>query len=263
MTDALRFEWVRIRTLRSTYWLIGLGILLSGGVALIIAIATRSDADPLDVVTVGNVLTGGGSFALPFIPIVLTIIGLFATGHEYRHGTIQPTLMAIPQRSRLLIAKILVVAAVAVAAVILSLAVNLAIGLIFWGEMPNLGDDPLNQALPGYVVYTVLSAVMGLALALLFRSLPAAIVVVFLVPLVVEGLIIGLSNVPALDWLIPVVRFLPFTAGGLLLAMETPDFGPLTPDYDLFGRWASGGVFALFTGLILAVAWVLFQKRDA
>jgi ABC-type transport system involved in multi-copper enzyme maturation permease subunit len=263
VTDALRFEWVRIRTLRSTYWLIGLGVLLSAAVALIIAIATRNDDDAMSAVVVGNVLTGGGSFAIPFVPIFMTIIGIFATGHEYRHGTIQPTLMAIPQRSRLLIAKILVVAATAVVAVLLSLAVNLVIGLIFWEEMPTLGDDPLNQALPGYVVYTVLSALLGLALALLFRSLPAAIVVAFVVPLVVEGLITGLTNVPALDWLIPVVKFLPFTAGGLLLAMETPDFGPLTDEYDLFSRWAAGGIFAAFLAIILGAAWWLFQKRDA
>ena len=37
----VRFEWVQIRTLRSTYWLIGMAVLLSGVVPLIIAVATR------------------------------------------------------------------------------------------------------------------------------------------------------------------------------------------------------------------------------
>jgi hypothetical protein len=86
--DALRFEWTRIRTLRSTYWLIGLAVLLSAVVALIIAVATRNDPNRLGVVTVGDILTGGGSFALPFVPIFVAIIGVFATGHGYRHGTI-------------------------------------------------------------------------------------------------------------------------------------------------------------------------------
>ena len=162
MIDALRFEWVRIRTLRSTYWLIGLAVLLSGVVALIIAVATRNDPDRLNVVTVGNILTGGGSFAIPFIPIFVAIIGVFATGHEYRHGTIQPTLMAIPQRSTLLIAKIVLVALAAIFAVALSVAINYVIGLLFWGEAPNLSQDPLNQALPGYVVYAILYTVLGL-----------------------------------------------------------------------------------------------------
>jgi ABC-2 type transport system permease protein len=263
MIDALRFEWTRIRTLRSTYWLIGLAVLLSAVVALIIAVATRNDPDRLNVVTVGNILTGGGSFALPFIPIFVAIIGVFATGHEYRHGTIQPTLTAIPQRSTLLTAKIVLVALAAIFAVMLSVAINYVIGLLFWGEAPSIGADPLNQALPGYVVYAVLYTVLGLALGLLFRGVPTALVILLVFPLVVEILIVSLSNVPALDWLVPVVRFLPFTAGGLMLAMETPDFGPGAPDYDFFSRWASGGIFAIFVALILGLAWVLFQKKDA
>jgi ABC-2 type transport system permease protein len=261
--DALRFEWVRIRTLRSTYWLIGLAVLLSAVVALIIAVATRNDPDRLGAVTVGNMLTGGGSFAIPFIPIFVAIIGVFATGHEYRHGTIRPTLTAIPQRSRLLIAKIVLVALTAIFAVALSVVINYVIGLLFWTEAPSLGDDPLNQALPGYLAYAILYTVLGLALGLLFRGVPTALVILLVFPLVVEGLITGLSNIPALDWLVPVVKFLPFTAGGLMMAMETPDLGPGAPDYDYFSRWASGGIFAIFVALILGMAWLLFQKKDA
>ena len=59
------------------------------------------------------------------------------------------------------------------------------------------------------------------------------------------------------------MRFLPFTAGGLMMATQTPDFGPEAPDYDFFSRWASGGIFATFVALILGLAWVLFQKKDA
>jgi ABC-2 type transport system permease protein len=171
--------------------------------------------------------------------------------------------MAIPQRSTLLIAKIVMVALTAIVAVVLSVVINYLIGLTIWTEAPSLGADPLSQALPGYLVYAVLYTVLGLALGLLFRGVPTALVLLLLFPLVVEGLITGLSNVPALDWLIPVVKFLPFTAGGLMMALETPDFGPGAPDYDFFSRWASGGIFAIFVGLILGVAWLLFQKKDA
>jgi ABC-2 type transport system permease protein len=263
MIDALRFEWTRIRTLRSTYWLIGLAVLLSAAVALIIAVATRNAPDRLGAVAVGNILTGGGSFAIPFIPIFVAIIGVLATGHEYRHGTIQPTLMAIPQRSRLLIAKIAMVAVAAIFAVALSMVINFVIGLTYWGEVPSLGDDPLNQALTGYVAYAVCYTVFGLALGLLFRGVLTALVILLLVPTVIEGLIIQLSNVPALDWLVPVVKFLPFTAGGLMMATGPSDVGADSPDYDFFSRWVSGGIFAIFVALILGVAWLLFQKKDA
>lgn len=261
MSDALKFEWMRIRTLRSTYWLIGLGLLASAGIALIFAIATRND--PHGVEETAGLVTGGASVAIPFIAIFLAVIGVFTTGHEYRHGTIQPTLTTIPQRSTLLTAKIIVLLGVALVVAILALALNVIIGLIFWSDVPGLTDDPMNQVIPGYIVYVVLYALCGLALAQLFRGVPSALVVLLVVPLVVEGLIIGLSNVPALDWLIPVVKFLPFSAGGMLMAPVPPDMGPNTDDYDLFSRWASGGIFALFVAIILAVAWYLYKKRDA
>jgi ABC-2 type transport system permease protein len=94
-------------------------------------------------------------------------------------------------------------------------------------------------------------------------KVPAAAAVAMVAVFTRPGLIVGLSNVPALDWLVPVVKFLPFTAGGLMMAMETPDFGPGAPDYDYFSRWASGGIFAIFVAAILALAWLLFQKKDA
>jgi ABC-2 type transport system permease protein len=260
MSDALRYEWLRIRTVRSTYWLTGLGVLITAGIAFIIAMVTRND--PVTPEITANVLLGGGEFAT-FIPVFVAIMGILAVGHEYRYGTIQPTLTAVPQRSRLLSAKILIVCLVALAVVVVSLLINTAIGTIFWGELPDLVASPVNQVIPGYFVFVLLNAILGIALAQLFRGVPSAIVVLLVTPLIVEGLIIGLSNIPALDWLVPVVKFLPFNAGARLIATGEFDTGPGGPDYELFDRWESGGVFAAFIAIILAVAWYRFQTRDA
>lgn len=262
MTDALRYEWTRIRTLRSTYWLIGIGLLVTSGIALIFALVAE-EADQNDPELIMAMLSGAANFGVPFLAVFLAIIGVFATGHEYRHGTVQPTLTTIPQRSTLLAAKIIVVLATALAVVLVSLGIAALIGALSFGGLSGLGDSPLNEALPGYVVYVLLYALLGLALGQLFRGVPSALVVLFVVPLVVETLIVGLTNIDALDWLIPVVKFLPFNSGALLMATGQPDFGPMTDEYDFFGRWASGGVFAAFVAIILAVAWYLFKKRDA
>jgi ABC-type transport system involved in multi-copper enzyme maturation permease subunit len=261
VTDALRFEWVRIRTLRSTYWLIGLALVLSAAVALIFGLATRSD--PLTVVIIGRALTAGGDFGVPFPAIFMAIIGIFATGHEYRHNTIQPTLTAIPQRSRLLAAKVIVVVATAVLVAVVSMLLCWVVFMITRGESVALGDAPLPEALGGYVVYTVLWAVLGLALAQLFRGVPSAIVVIFVFPFIVETVIVGLSFVPALDWLQPALKFLPFSAGSRLFAFEDFPTGEGQPNFDFLDRWVSGSVFAVFVGVILAIGWVLFQKKDA
>ena len=40
MTAALRYEWVRLRTLRSTWWLLGLAVMLQALVAFAVASAS-------------------------------------------------------------------------------------------------------------------------------------------------------------------------------------------------------------------------------
>ncbi|NED98461.1 ABC transporter permease subunit [Phytoactinopolyspora alkaliphila] len=259
MINALRYESVRIRTLRSTYWLLGLGLLLTAAVAFIISFAERDN--PVTDSQVVSVLTGGGEFAA-FIPIFMAIVGIFSTGHEYRHGTIQPTLTAIPQRTILLLSKLITVLVTTVIVVALSVGINLVIGMLFWDEAPDFGSSPLIDVLPGYLVLVMIYATLGLALAQLFRGVPSALVVLMVVPFLVEPLIGGLSMVDALDWLQPLLKFLPFSAGQRLIATEPYEPGG-GPDFDFYGQWASGGVFAAFAVVLLLVAWALFKKRDA
>ena len=256
MTDALRFEWVRIHTLRSTYWLVGSALLLNFVVALVVALVSRDK--PRNHEMVGAVLTGGGTVSVvPFAAVFLAIVGILATGHEYRYGTIQPTLTTLPRRSVLLAAKLAVLGAMALVVAVVSLLANLAAVLAVWGDVPGLTEWPLDEALPGYVVLVLLWTLLGAALAQLFRGVPAALVVILVVPLVVEQLIVSLSYVSALSWLAPAVKFLPFVAGQRLLYVGDKDYS------EFFDRWISGGVFAVFVACVLAVAWTLFTRKDA
>lgn len=252
MIDALKFEWVRIRTVRSTYWLIAAALVLNVVVAFSVAWATRNE--PLNPELVGAVVTGGGPLSpVPFAAVFLAVVGIFATGHEYRYGTVQPTLTTVPQRSTLLAAKLLVLGATAVVVTALSLLANVLTALVVWGEVPGL----VTQALPGYLVLVLLWTVLGAALAQLFRGVPSALVVIMVVPLIVEQLVISLAFVPALDWLAAVIKFLPFTAGQQLVALSK------ATELEFLDRWVSGGVFAMFVAAVLAVAWTLFTRRDA
>lgn len=254
--DALRFEWVRIRTLRSTYWLIASALLLNLAVAVSVALAARDE--PLHHEVVGMVVTGGAPVSpVPFTAVFLAVVGIFATGHEYRYGTVQPTLTTVPQRSALLAAKLVVLAATALVVAVVSLLVNIAGALVVWGSVPALTDWPLAEALPGYVVLVLLWTVLGAALGQLFRGVPSALVVILVLPLVVEQVIVSLSFVATLRWLAPAVKFLPFSAGQRLVHVGGEDY------VEFFTRWVSGGVLAVFVVTVLTVAWTLFSRRDA
>jgi len=107
----------------------------------------------------------------------------------------------------------------------------------------------------------MLYGVLGAALGQLTRGIPAAIAIVLLTPLLIEPVITALAGLQALSWLRDLVPYLPFTAGMRLVSAEltaaNQDGGTLLT------RWEGGAVFAGFIALLLAVAWILFERRDA
>ena len=258
MTDALRFEWVRLRSLRSTYWLIGLALVLNAAIAFLVAYATRHETPVRDVV-VAAVTGGGANTPVPLAVVLLAVLGVFASGHEYRYGTIQPTLTTVPQRIRLFTAKVLVVAGAALVVTAASIGINIAVTLPFWERAPSLSD----VTVPGYLLLAVLWAVLGVALGQLLRGVPGALVVILVTPMIVEQLIFRLQFVPVLDWLAPVVKFLPFTAGMQLVSAAGEASGGSADEVDLFSRWPSAAVFLVFVAAVLAAAGTLFRRRDA
>ncbi|MDG4823935.1 hypothetical protein O7635_18925 [Asanoa sp. WMMD1127] len=258
MTDALRFEWVRLRTLRSTYWLIGSALLVNAAIAFLAAYATRHGTPAHDVVVA--VVTGGGAHApVPMAIVLLAVLGVFASGHDYRYGTIQPTLTSVPQRVTLFTAKLIVVAGTAVLTAALSMVLNIAATLPFWDLPPDVTDPTVS----GYLLLAAGWALLGVALGQLLRGVPGALVVLLVTPMIVEQLVFRLSYVPQLDWLTPAVKFLPFTAGLQLVSAAGEASGGLASEVGLLSRWPSGGVFAVFVALVVVTAGALFRRRDA
>lgn len=265
MTRALAFEWQRIRTVRSTYWLTALALVLSGAVAGLIAGFSRDNG--LDDEMIGIVLTGGTQFIpLPFAPLFMGIIGAFAFGHEYRHNLILSTLTAIPRRVNLVIAKVIILAVWALVVAVVSILINWGLATGLTGERLPLVDDPTGPALLAYIGYVVLWAMLGLAVGMLVRNLPATLVVLMLVPLIVEPTVVALiSFIDAFESLRPATPYFPFTAGNGMIATVSAEGGAFGGT--VVANQPSRGVSALtFTAWIAAVllpAWALFHKRDA
>jgi hypothetical protein len=119
----------------------------------------------------------------------------------------------------------------------------------------------------GFVVLLVLWGVLGVAATLLTRLTALVLPLLFVLPLVIEPVLQGLPFlIPALEPLQPASRFLPFTAGAQLaqpmdMAAIADEFGSAGPEP--LSRAANGAVFAAFIALVLAPAWLLFEKRDA
>lgn len=269
MKRSIAYEWVRLTSLRSTWVLTVASLLIAVLAALAFTFATGGGSggppgSQGDQAAYATVLTAGAQLT----PLLMGLLGAFAFGHEYRYGTIRPTLTALPRRGAVAAAKVLLVVVWSAAVAALAVALAVLVAELFGGDRFEPGVGLSVGATPrvalGVVLYVVLSALVGLAFGWLFRNIVAAVSLLLVMPIVVEPLLKLVLSLDALEPVASVGRFLPFTAGAQLYAYSTaidPDI-PEAFRNDL-SPLAGGLTFAALALVLLAAAYALFQRRDA
>ncbi len=267
LTAALRYEWRRLLTLRSTYWLVGASLVIALGLSSLIAwgfSGVEILEDGPDFVLAAIATQGAGAGFTPLlIAYVMSIFGVLTFGHEYRHGMIRATLTAVPDRLAVLGAKALVTGAVAGLTALLCALLGLLAAKVFFTGIPTAGDD-VTRILAGVSLYTAMFALVGMAFAAIFRNQLVAIVVVLLYPLIGETILQVILVLPgAFDDIQNAAGYLPFDAGAKMFSFLSVDQALEAFGYEPPGPVAGGVTFAVFTAVLLAVAGALFVRRDA
>jgi ABC-type transport system involved in multi-copper enzyme maturation permease subunit len=266
---ALAYEWVRIRTIRSTWWLTGLALVLGVGISTLFAWAIHHDfsrtaptSRDLDGLGAGVVTQLAASGEIPSVVcFVLAILGIFSWGHEYRHGMIRASLTALNSRAALWTAKYLVVGLWVAVVAFVTMVLSGLVATVFLQDYITVFSSQTWGVIGRQVLFGVLLAWLAMAFTATTRSQAFALVTLFLWPLLIEHLVqVFFFLVPGLRDHTDVLRFLPFDAGNRMvdvLHSASSTFGdPLSP---------LGGTI-IFGGLAVALAvasYVLFQKRDA
>jgi ABC-type transport system involved in multi-copper enzyme maturation permease subunit len=102
LAHALRSEWTKIRTVRSTVWTLCVMLALVIGINLLVVVPINDHND-------GSVpVLGPGLFGLIFGQLAIITLGVLVITSEYGTGMIRTTLTSCPQRSRVLAAKAIV-----------------------------------------------------------------------------------------------------------------------------------------------------------
>jgi hypothetical protein len=169
--QAAWMEWIKLRSLRSTWWALGVTVAGAIGVAVAVGVNTKDAAADLT----NNALAGIA------LGLLLTgVLGVLAMTGEYSSGTIRATLVAIPNRPLVLAAKAAVFGAVALAA-------GEAAGFIafFAGgaalpdrmAAPTLGQPGVLRAVALGGAGYCLIGLLGLGLGAIIRHTPGAIAV--------------------------------------------------------------------------------------
>jgi ABC-2 type transport system permease protein len=269
MTAALRYEWRRLWTIRSTYWLIGITIGLQAVFTLLAAWGASTANGIIDgEEVVSQVITLGASFGVSplFTAYIVALFGVFSFGHEYRYGMVRATLTAVPHRSSVFVAKVLVTAGLAAVLAVACCLIGMLWSLLLVDTDGALGSGGVWQVVLGATLYTVLFALCALGLASLLRNQTGALALVLLIPLVLENVLRVILQILAglgdndLD---SIAKVFPFDAGAQMFARPTLDVINDVFGYDPLGPVAGGLVMAGFTAILVGCAYALFLRRDA
>jgi ABC-2 type transport system permease protein len=248
---AITSEWIKWKTLRSTWAVLGVALGAMVIIGLIVAYNTRhltSNLQPNDIAPSAT-LQG---FYLG--QLLMGSLGVLFVSGEYSTGMIRSTLAAVPKRVPVLWAKLVVFIGVAGTSII---AISFVAFLSAEGLLSHyragysLGDPGVARVVLGTGIYLTAVGVIGMILGWIVRSTPGALVayvgVVLVLP-VLFGDVLG-------NWGKNVGKFLPSSAG-MRFAESIPDGYSLTPWWGLavLVGW-------MLVGLVAAV--VLLRRRDA
>jgi len=247
--QAARMEWIKLRSLRSTPWMLlatTVGMIAIG----VVAMANTEAPSPADAASfdpVNNVLAG-----VVLGQLVIGLMAVMAVTAEYSSGSIKSTLAAVPNRRMVLAAKAAVVGLV-------SLVVGEVVTFLsfFAGAMamargvprPSLGDPGVLRAVVLSGVYLAVVALIGVGLGAAIRHSAAAIGALVGLFFVLPGLLAGLTGTT-------VSKFLPTLIFSSSLGVSRDVSDVLTP-------WVGFAVLWVYVVAALGIGGWLLTRRDA
>ena len=243
MSQLLRAELLKLRTTRTFVALVGVTLALSLLVVVLTALLSKriEPGDTRDL------------FSADFTGLFIMLLGVIGMAGEWRHRTITGTILAAPDRLRLMGAKMLAYAA---AGVVLSLIVTVTIMLVGTIILSSRGFDTagvsdLLDVLWRNLLVAALVGALGVGIGGLVRNQVVAIIGVLIVGFVVEPSLFGLAP--------DVARFGP-TQGAPAGIQDIEFFGDDSNDT------LSPGIATLvmlgWIGLFFAAAGVRLKRRD-
>ena len=260
-TRAVRAEWIKFRSVRSTVWTLLASVVLMVGIAALAAWGTSIEqvdggSGPMNV---AQLLSAGYQIAQLAVAVlaVLTITG------EYSTGMIRSTFAAAPRRWPVLAAKALVLTGVVLVVSVVSMGLSYLATMPFHdalGARFDLTDPQTLRMTVGLPLYLVAIALFAFAVGALVRHSAGALTAVIGLLLVVENVLMMIP-LRAIELVSP---FLPSTAGRrvlfdeeMLALVDAASTGAhLAP-------WQGYAVLVAWAVALLGLASVLLVRRDA
>ncbi|WP_166427618.1 ABC transporter permease [Nonomuraea mesophila] len=231
--SAVAAEWIKLRSLRSTWWALGIGVLMSLALTVLGASTVISRWDPArtsDQAAMGIVVAVYVGVILAQLP--LGMLGTMTISGEHASGMIDTTFVATPSRARVLLAKAAVLTGVAVgASLLISVPGYLVARLVAAEFRPSLLPAGAWTVIAGGTLMIVSTTLLGLALGTILRN--GAVATAALVAIVVVLPFLAMN----LPWGEQISPFLPMYPA-LQLIEQVPDIMPTWTAFTAVAAWA-------------------------
>ncbi|MBE1878433.1 hypothetical protein [Myceligenerans pegani] len=204
MRAAVATEWIKLRTLRSTWWFLGGAATLM----LLLALLESDNGDPTSVQALAPAMSGVSYF----VQYVLAGFGMVAITGEFASRSITVTLACTPSRTRVLASKALVVGVTAYVTGVLASAGSLLVAAARFDEFGQLGRAEAGAVLR-MGAFLALLAVFCLGLGTLVRRTAGALSITLVLLLLVPELLRLASEKTGLAWLDTVGTWTPSPIG--------------------------------------------------
>lgn len=247
MIPALKSEFRKLLTVRSTYFIVGGVAAFSIFYAFYIVgwrSATVNLHDP-------NAVTSNIIGALTSLPLIIAaMVAILLITHEYRYNTILHTLTSSNSRTKVLAAKFLVISVFALlftAGEAILIVIFMYLGIMAHGHTLVAQHIYYRDFVWRALYYGWAYIIAALLLGTLIRNQIGAIVSIFAIPIAEQLLSLLLKTSS---------KYMPYISLGQVLGQGDKRVGTLSP-----GKGAA--VFGIYLIVGWIVAWVLFVKRDA
>lgn len=259
---ALRSEFTKIRSVRSTYWTllalvlacVGIGALFSWGEAQHVAslAGTRGGADVAAHAHAHAVATS--LFGLLVGQLVIVVLGALTITSEYSTGMISSSLTTMPRRGTVFAAKAIVFGAVAlVVGLITSFGSFLAGQAILSTQLvgASLGQPGVLRAVIGGGLFLTVCGLLSFGIGAVLRHTAGAITA----SIGLTFVLYMLSGFLPDNWAVHIDKWIPFNAGAAVWEQVSGQ--------DMFRPWTGFAVFCGYAAMAILSGLILFRRRDA
>jgi hypothetical protein len=246
---ALRSEWIKLRSLRSTPGILAAVVVIGALLSWILATFVKTDPDTHLPFTIGETFV----FSTWLTMVLAIVMGTLSFTSEVQHGTLAAAVTTQPARWVIVAAKAVVGSGLGLAMGVLGMAAGFG-GAVIGGL--EAGDTSGSLATAGWgLLLTALAPMLGLGIGMIARHSAGAITGVLVWALLIENLIKGFA--PA-----SFTRLMPFSAAAGLLGIKTAGDNAETMAAALT-RVQDAFVFSGYIALALVIGTALLYRNDA